>query len=376
MSNDGKMKRTKHGSLLSLFASRQGMGPESYVVKIMPQPDGNLVVGVVYLEKEYNYKYALVRCNSQGQLIVDFGNDGKIDNLAGDITIMEDSRMLETTGGTGVNDGKVKLTVRLPNGKIAPQPGTYTLTATPYSGADGKGTAGTPHTITFTIVEKLTLSHFSLVNAKNSSTISRLQHGAVIDLAKTPLINIRANAGVGYTESVRFGVNSNANYRVESSSPFALASDNRGAYSNWKVQPGLYTITATPFSRNFAEGKSGTPLSITIHIINSRQQQTSIVQSSRNQPKEAASEGLLLSTYPNPVSHSALIQFRVPQSSHVSLTLVDATGKMVQQVFSGKVDAGVPYRINLLASGLATGIYFCRLITAEGETMVNKIIKQ
>ncbi|MDQ3289939.1 MAG: PKD domain-containing protein, partial [Bacteroidota bacterium] len=55
-----------------------------------------------------------------------------------------------------------------------PIAGTYTLKATPYSGAGGSGTAGTPLTITFRVINQPSTSNYTLtVNTSGSGTVSK-----------------------------------------------------------------------------------------------------------------------------------------------------------------------------------------------------------
>ncbi|OLY90613.1 hypothetical protein BUE76_00845 [Cnuella takakiae] len=257
-----------------------------------------------------------------------------------------------------------------------PSPGPYTLTATPYAGTNGRGTKGTPYTVRFTIVEELSLARFTLINAARNTVISTLSDGAVIDLAHTPHINIRAEQGTGVAESIRFGVNDQAAYSMESSVPFALAGDIRGDYAEWQVSPGTYTITATPYSENYGRGTMGTALRITITIIDSKAEQRSgIVQGAAEQQQEEG-RGLSLEVLPNPVKESGWVQFRVPQATTVALFLADGAGRSIQQVFGGRVQGGVLQRLKVQTQGLPPGLYFCRLVTAGGKTVTSKLVRQ
>lgn len=259
-----------------------------------------------------------------------------------------------------------------------PKTGSYTLQATPYLQAKGKGEAGKALSISFRIIDSLTLSGFTLMNAKTNKPIGPLQDGAVIDLAQTPNISIRANAGVGLTESVRFGVNENSSYAVESILPFAIAGDNWGRYYPWRVTPGTYTITATPYSKNHAAGKPGYPLTVTIKVINTGAKGAAIVQkeTALNLPKAAVGTSLSVSAYPNPATTHTYVQYQVAKTTTVFINLVDQKGSTIQQVFRGNSVAGIENRVALPLTRLAPGVYFVKLTTLEGETATCKIVKQ
>jgi len=166
------------------------------------------------------------------------------------------------------------------NGNYLPwniQPGVYTIRATPYTGNGGTGTAGIYHEITITIINStlpcqpndIRVTSFTLVNAATDLDIGPLLNGAVIDLAVTPQINIRANVcQESNIESVKFFLNGNA-YHTENLLFYTIAGDNNGNYLPWNIQPGVYTIRATPYTGNGGTGTAGIYHEITITIINS-----------------------------------------------------------------------------------------------------------
>ena len=95
--------------------------------------------------------------------------------------------------------------------------------------------------------------------------------GDVIDLTSlsTSRLNIRANVSGSNIESVRFGFNGNPNIRTENAAPYAAFGDAGGNYFFYDFTPGLYTLTATPFSGNRATGDMGNPLTISFTVIES-----------------------------------------------------------------------------------------------------------
>lgn len=113
----------------------------------------------------------------------------------------------------------------------------------------------------------LRISSLTLVNSATDNDIRELNSSDTINLAVTPSISIRANPCQMPVGSVKFTVNGN-NYRTESSAPFSVAGDASGNYNNWNVSPGLYTITATPYSGSGGSGTAGTGKTITLRVIN------------------------------------------------------------------------------------------------------------
>jgi len=121
--------------------------------------------------------------------------------------------------------------------------------------------AGAPITVGGSGITGLTL-----VNSFTDVDIAPLSDGDTINLFYTPNINVRAEL-CGTTGSIRFTVNGSS-FSIENIAPYAIAGDSpNGNYKNWNITPGIYTITATPYTRGGAYGTSGTPFTITITVI-------------------------------------------------------------------------------------------------------------
>ena len=63
---------------------------------------------------------------------------------------------------------------------------------------------------------------------------------------------------------------------------------------------------------------------------------------------------------PNPSGGAPQFWLAIPRRSWVSLKLYDPSGRLVRTVLDGPMDPGI-HRASLDSSGLASGIYFCRL---------------
>lgn len=80
----------------------------------------------------------------------------------------------------------------------------------------------------------------------------------------------------------------------------------------------------------------------------------------------------LLDNFPNPFNPSTTIRFTLPSSGSVLLRVYDMLGREVQVLIQGFQEAG-RHDVLFDASGLAGGIYLCRL-DANSTTMQKKII--
>ncbi|MGB9697691.1 MAG: T9SS type A sorting domain-containing protein, partial [Ignavibacteria bacterium] len=80
----------------------------------------------------------------------------------------------------------------------------------------------------------------------------------------------------------------------------------------------------------------------------------------------------LRQNYPNPFNPITNIEFDIPKSSSVRLTVYDIRGREVSVLLNEKLNAG-SYRVMFDGSNLSSGIYFYQL-TAGEYTKTNKML--
>jgi hypothetical protein len=80
----------------------------------------------------------------------------------------------------------------------------------------------------------------------------------------------------------------------------------------------------------------------------------------------------LSQNYPNPFNPSTTIEYQLPKSSLVRLTVYDLIVREVAVLVNDRKDAGV-YDVRFDASALASGVYFYRL-TAGSFAQARKLI--
>jgi hypothetical protein len=76
-----------------------------------------------------------------------------------------------------------------------------------------------------------------------------------------------------------------------------------------------------------------------------------------------------LSILPNPFIRSTVIQYHVPAKTNISLEIYDITGRTVKTLVSEAKEPGI-HKVTWSAEGLATGMYFAKLVVdgCGGET--------
>jgi hypothetical protein len=119
------------------------------------------------------------------------------------------------------------------------------------------------------------VTSFTLINADNDQSIpgyDPIASGANLNLAMLPTrnLNIRANTNPSPVGSVRFGLDTAANYGTDNTAPYALAGDTNGNYVAWTPTVGSHTVTATPYTAADAGGTAGTAASLTFNVTDKR----------------------------------------------------------------------------------------------------------
>jgi hypothetical protein len=64
--------------------------------------------------------------------------------------------------------------------------------------------------------------------------------------------------------------------------------------------------------------------------------------------------------YPNPFNPTTTIEFKLPETSHVTLKVYDILGREVASLVN-EVKSSGNYKINFNAGNLASGVYFYRI---------------
>jgi hypothetical protein len=81
-------------------------------------------------------------------------------------------------------------------------------------------------------------------------------------------------------------------------------------------------------------------------------------------PRSVPDEFALESSYPNPVSGQATIEYAVPEQSEVTVEVYDVLGRRVATLVDGEKKAG-GYSVRIDANDLSSGTYFYRMRAAD-----------
>ncbi len=86
---------------------------------------------------------------------------------------------------------------------------------------------------------------------------------------------------------------------------------------------------------------------------------------------ESPNDHRLLSVFPNPFNGETQIQFEVPASGYVELSIIDGKGRVVRQLLATELAAGTHQRVwntqDNTGSDLPSGVYIAVLIHHQGQ---------
>lgn len=77
--------------------------------------------------------------------------------------------------------------------------------------------------------------------------------------------------------------------------------------------------------------------------------------------------------YPNPAQDNTMVEFTTENRENINVEIIDLTGKVVQNVFSGELANGT-HQFPVQTAELSAGIYLVRLVTDEGKYITRKLV--
>ncbi len=82
-----------------------------------------------------------------------------------------------------------------------------------------------------------------------------------------------------------------------------------------------------------------------------------------------------LGAYPNPFAQNTLIEYTIPESSTVSINIMDVRGVIISRLLKDQKQESGTHRVTFESDTLPSGVYICTLDTPNGRR-THKIIKQ
>jgi hypothetical protein len=161
-------------------------------------------------------------------------------------------------------------------------PGSYRLFATPYAGPNKQGVAGPVFEMDFPVLPQFRVTNFTLIDATTNKVTSFFgTYYSVIILAnytRGTSFNLKANT-FGSVGSVALSLTrlngGNGTYtvvasRLANTAPFALGAVSSGNYEGVATLslPGIYQLSATPYSGKNKRGTQGNTVTLDFNVVN------------------------------------------------------------------------------------------------------------
>ena len=235
-------------------------------------------------------------------------------------------------------------------------PGSYTITATPYSEDHLNGAQGKALSIRFEFTTDIRVTSFTLVDADLNKDIVLITEGMKIDNSALPTqnLNIRAST-TKQAESVRLQLSGAQNKtRTENVEPYALFGDRSGNYFSGSLAPGVYNLMATSYPKNNGKGSPGNSMKVNFEILDSPQFRSPVAK-----------------IYPNPARIEATVSFNLPVELQ-KIQLFDLYGQKVKIYDPKNIKIGNEYLLEL--NDLQSGIYFLKMWDDKGVQFQQEII--
>lgn len=239
--------------------------------------------------------------------------------------------------------------------------GEHVLVAEAYSQRLAKGLKQQSRIVVISLVNHTAVEGFEVVDAAGQ-TIQELRDGDVLNVQDPRFRNFnigalltRANRG-----SVLFYLNGER-YRTENLPPYIMVSGSR----KWWGGPGLYTVSAIPYSRKNGKGVPGTPGSVSFMISDSGEEETTTIASRQADESggDAESKTVPVHVYPVPAKERLGIAMQTEGGDrHAQIIIRDMQG---QVRFDGLITiTAEPYTLDLEQMGLRKGIYYIQIRTS------------
>jgi len=244
--------------------------------------------------------------------------------------------------------------------------GNYTATITDLNQCAASKTFSVASSTVTTTSTAIQINNLTLVNAASNVDISTFTNGMQLNYATlgTKQLSVRAN-GSSTVKSVVFTLDGNF-IRTESALPHTIAGDNGSDYYPWTPTLGTHTLVLTPYGSAGASGTKGSVYTITFTVVDAATT-SSMMANMETEPVAQLNTGFIAS--PNPIEDIITISKQPGIQGELSLTLLDATGVVLQTESSNFAIATTSFQF-IPKSGLLAGTYYLNIVTSSGSETI------
>jgi len=244
--------------------------------------------------------------------------------------------------------------------------GAHTVVANVYSEPNRKGVEGIGRTVTITFIKSTAVVSFDIVST-SGRFLAHLNEGDTIDFhdQKHKGQTIVANT-TGRIGSVSFDLNDKF-FNMQNAFPYTLTGDNYGIYFNpWKPRTGLYTLTATPYSKSNAGGTAGKSLTIHFAVVDRSNAIAGRMGTVGLEEDGVQNSDLII--YPVPVGDELFVKMDDTIGNDAVLSILTIQGL---SIYEGTLSTSSSIR----TSDLKPGVYIL-VVSNNGFQRIRKFIKK
>jgi|GEM_PF-1590120 len=255
-----------------------------------------------------------------------------------------------------------------------PEPGSYSLKATPYSEKNGRGNKGMSTEINIEVTFDNVSTTFVLVNARNGKDIGVIEEGSTFDFADldTDRLNIRADIeNIGSVILELIDENQElVRSQLENKAPYTVFDDAKGGNRSWDAEIGGYEVSATPYLQKKARGVAGNTKVVSFSLTNSSNARIASNLNDNGQIDLTSQDNATILIYPNPVVDYLNIDLSGNAAQISKIRIFDMVGnevlnKRIVDTSNLSVDMG----------NLSKGLYILK-VEAANITKSIKFLKQ
>jgi uncharacterized delta-60 repeat protein len=390
------------GLLDATFGTGGIVTPSIASVKILPQPDGKIIIGGGY-DNGQNNDFALARYNSDGTLDPSFGNGGvTISDFGGNEVILNmgiaNSRLYAYDGSSSDILAAYRLNTSTPlctpptflnnnqivldasecgndgNISIIPLSGTAPFMYSINGGAtyfEGPASGRT--------FQELPVGTYQLrlkdANGCESAIVTReikLVYGAPCRSCTPPtflndqtiVLDALCSGSLGNISIIPLSGTAPFMYSIDGGVTY-VSGPNQG-YTFQNVAPGTYQLRLKD-----ANGCESAPVTRTVNVVGPCEIRVPFVKGN-NQQGRNDDGSIAASVYPNPSSGQFRVQLHSFGSAKMQVQILDSRGSVVEQK---QVNASKGSTLSFNLSGKAKGLYLIRVVDQSGIT-VSKLLIQ
>lgn len=184
-----------------------------------------------------------------------------------------------------------------------------------------------------------TILRLELIDSSKQTTVAVLTDGLSVPATSTLNVNaVVSNSVINDIKSVKFSLDTVANFRIENGAPFALCGEDKGVYRSCGhyLGVGTHTITAVPFGSTGGTGAMGAAKTLTFTIAAAATTTAAAIPSTPK-PTTAPTTTAPIPSAPKPTAPSSAVPIPSPPTPTAPIPTALTTCKVPKVRIAGEL---------------------------------------